>query len=62
MIPPNPSGNDGFVFMDAKNRELVEHYKETLGETLLGHPHEYSMFIDEENAQKLLKIYTLEEI
>lgn len=54
-------GYGGFVFMDAKNMELVKHYKETLGATLLGHPHEYRMFIDEENAQKLVKIYTLKE-
>lgn len=55
------NGYGGFVFMDAKNMELVKHYKETLGATLLGHPHEYRMFIDEENAQKLVKIYTLKE-
>ena len=55
------SGYGGFIFMDAKNMDLVEHYRETLGATLLGHPHEYRMFIDEYNAQKLLEIYTLEE-
>lgn len=54
-------GYGGFVFMDAKNTELVEHYSKTLGAVLLGRPHPYRMFIDEENAAKLLKIYTFEE-
>lgn len=52
-------GYGGFVFMDAKNVELVKHYQETLGATHLGIPHPYRMFIDEDAADKLLKIYTL---
>ena len=55
------SGYGGFVFMDAKNMELVKHYKETLGAVLLGRPHEYRMFIDEEAAQRLMNFYHLEE-
>ena len=55
------NGYGGFVFMDAKNLELVEHYEKTLGATLLGRPHQYRMFINEESAQKLIDIYTLEE-
>ena len=47
--------------MDAKNRELVQHYQEALGATLLGIPHEYRMFVDEEAAEKLLSVYTLKE-
>lgn len=54
-------GYGGFVFLDAKNEELVQHYKNTLGAILLGHPHIYRMFIDESAAQKLLSIYTLKE-
>lgn len=54
-------GYGGFIFMDAKNTELVEHYSKTLGAVLLGRPHPYRMFVDEENALKLLKTYTLEE-
>lgn len=54
-------GYGGFVFMDAKNSELVEHYKDALGAVLLGRPHPYRMIIDEEKATKLLKIYTFEE-
>ena len=47
--------------MDAKNMELVAHYQDTLGAVLLGRPHPYRMFVDEENAKKLIKIYTLKE-
>lgn len=54
-------GYGGFIFMDAKNEELVKHYSQTLGAVLLGRPHPYRMFIDEENARKLLETYTFEE-
>ena len=54
-------GYGGFIFMDAKNEELVKHYNKTLDAVLLGRPHPYRMFIDEENAKKLLKTYTFEE-
>ena len=54
-------GYGGFMFMDAKNAELVEHYRKSLGATLLGRPHPYRMFIDEDAAGRLLKIYTLGE-
>lgn len=50
-------GYGGFVFMDAKNKELVEHYRNSLGAILLGMPHPYRMFIDEDAAEKLLRIY-----
>ncbi len=54
-------GYGGFVFMDAKNTELVQHYKNSMGAKLLGIPHPYRMFIDEDAAEKLLNIYTLNE-
>ncbi len=54
-------GYGGFLFMDAKNIELVEHYRNTLGAVLIGRPHPYRMFVDEENAIKLLNTYTFEE-
>lgn len=54
-------GYGGFVFMDAKNTELVTHYSDSLGAVLLGMPHPYRMFIDEDAAERLLKIYTLEQ-
>lgn len=52
-------GYGGFVFMDAKNVELVKHYHDTLGAQFLGIPHQYRMFIDEDAAERLLEIYTL---
>lgn len=55
------NGFNGFIFMDAKNWELVEHYEKTLGAILIGRPHPYRMIIDEKAAHKLLKIYTLKE-
>lgn len=54
-------GYGGFVFMDAKNIELVEHYHKTLGAVHIGGVHPYRMYIDEDNAQKILDYYTLEE-
>ena len=54
-------GYGGFLFMDAKNTELVEHYRATLGAVLIGRPHPYRMFIDEENAIKILNTYDFEE-
>lgn len=52
-------GYGGFLFLDAKNIELVDYYHEKFGATLLGMPHPYRMFIDEDNAARLLDIYTL---
>ena len=52
-------GYGGFLFMDAKNLELVEHYQNTLGAVLIGRPHPYRMVVDEDAAHKLLDIYTL---
>lgn len=54
-------GYGGFVFMDAKNIDLVKHYQNALGATHIGGVHPYRMYIDEENAQRILKYYTLEE-
>lgn len=52
-------GYNGFLFLDAKNVELVEYYHKKFGASLLGMPHPYRMFIDEANASKLLERYTL---
>ena len=52
-------GYGGFLFLDAKNMDLVQYYQEKFGATLLGMPHPYRMFIDEIHAKKLLDIYTL---
>lgn len=52
-------GFGGFIFMDAKNQDLVKHYHDKMGAQLLGMPHPYRMYIDEQAARKLLEIYTL---
>lgn len=52
-------GYGGFLFLDAKNVELAKYYQDKFGATLLGMPHPYRMFIDEQKAQELLKVYTL---
>jgi hypothetical protein len=54
-------GYDGFLFMDAKNMKLVEHYKKSLGAAFIGMPHQYRMAIDEKAAKKLIEKYTLQE-
>lgn len=51
-------GYDGYLFLDAKNLELVEYYKQKFGATFLGIPHPYRMYIDEQSAHKLIEIYT----
>lgn len=53
------TGLGGFVYLDAKNRDLVEHYAQALGAKLLGMPHPYRMIIDEDAAAILLMKYTL---
>ena len=54
-------GHGGFVFLDAKNADLVRHYEEALGAQFLGIAHPYRMIIDEEAAARLLRIYTFDE-
>ncbi|MCL2157909.1 MAG: hypothetical protein FWH48_00710 [Oscillospiraceae bacterium] len=54
-------GYGGFLFMDAKNTKLVEHYEKSLGATFLGQIHPYRMYISEKAAQKILSSYTLKE-
>lgn len=54
-------GYGGFIFMDAKNIELVEHYHKILGAVHIGGVHPYRMYIDENKAQEILDYYTLEE-
>jgi len=54
-------GNGGYLFFDAKNMELVQHYEETLGASILGIPHPFRMELIEPRALALLRRYTLEE-
>ena len=55
------NGFGGYVFFNAKNQKLVEHYTREFGAThLRTRIHEYRMEIDEESAQQLIEKYTLE--
>jgi hypothetical protein len=54
-------GFGGYVFFDAKNQALADHYTKSFGaQHLLTRIHNYRMEIFEENAQKLIEKYTLE--
>lgn len=52
-------GHSCFLCMDAKNKELVQHYSQLLNAKLLGRPHPYRMYVDEENAFALIEKYSL---
>jgi hypothetical protein len=55
------NGFGGYIFMDAKNIELAEHYIKHLGARRMNTRfHEFRMEISEENAQKIIEKYTLE--
>jgi hypothetical protein len=54
-------GFGGYIYFDAKNLTLVEHYADMLGATRLpARIHEYRMEVFEEHAQKVIEKYTLE--
>ncbi|MCL2427539.1 MAG: hypothetical protein FWD05_14530 [Oscillospiraceae bacterium] len=54
-------GFGGYVYFEAKNQQLAEHYTNSFGARLLRtRVHEYRMEIDEEMAQALIEKYTLE--
>lgn len=53
------AGFGGFLYLEAKNMDLVNHYRDKFGAILIGRPHEYSMIIDEDAAIMLLNEYTL---
>jgi hypothetical protein len=55
------NGFYGYVFFEAKNMELVEHYSNMLGASRVPtRIHEYRMEILEEQAQRIIEEYTLE--
>jgi hypothetical protein len=55
------NGFGGYIFMDAKNMELVNHYIDNLGARRVPtHFHIYRLEVSEENAQKIIEKYTLE--
>ena len=54
-------GFGGYIFFDAKNLELVEHYQTMLSANRLYSPvHEYRMEVLEDKAQKIIEKYTME--
>jgi len=54
-------GFGGYVYFEAKNQHLVDHYKNSFGARLLRtRLHEYRMEIDEDMAQIFIEKYTLE--
>ena len=54
-------GFGGYVYFEAKNKKLADHYTNSFGARLLRtRIHEYRMEIDEEMAQTLIEKYTLE--
>jgi hypothetical protein len=55
------NGFGGYIFFDAKNMELVEHYVETLGASRVpARIHDYRMEVSEEEAHRIISNYTLE--
>jgi hypothetical protein len=55
-------GYDGFLYMDAKDMDLVEYYEKALDAAFLANVDlAYRMIIDENAAKKILSEYTLQE-
>lgn len=55
------NGFGGYIFMDAKNQKLVDHYIETLGARRVStRYHTHRLEVSEENAQRVIEKYSLE--
>jgi len=55
------NGFGGYIFMDAKNQELVDHYIDKLGARRVSTRfHDHRLEVSEENAQRVIEKYTLE--
>ena len=54
-------GYGGFVYMDAKNKRLVDHYIEILGASYVGGVHPYRISISEAAAKRLIDFYNFKE-
>ena len=51
----------GYIYFEAKNEKLAQHYSEMLGASRVpSRIHEYRMELLEEHAQKIIEKYTLE--
>lgn len=63
-IAGNKSTEDGFVFAEAMNKEILEHYQNYFGAELFPFgepPHPYRFIINEENMRKIIEEYTYED-
>jgi hypothetical protein len=54
-------GYGGFVYMDAKNKRLVDHYIEILGASYVGGIHPFRVSIGEIAAKRLIEFYNFKE-
>jgi len=55
------NGFNGYIYFEAKNLELAEHYADMIGATRIpSRIHEYRMEVLEETAIKVINAYTLE--
>ena len=55
------NGFNGYIFFEAKNLELAEHYSDMIGAIRVpSRIHEYRMEVLEETAMKVIDAYTLE--
>jgi len=54
-------GFGGYIYFEAKNQELADHYSKSFGaQHLMTRVHDYRMEIEIEKAQELIEKYTLE--
>ena len=54
-------GYGGFMYMDAKNKRLVDHYIEILNASFVGGVHPYRISVSETAAKKLVEFYDFKE-
>jgi hypothetical protein len=54
-------GYGGFLYMDAKNMRLANHYIEILGASYVGGVHPFRLSIDEAAAKRLIEFYDFKE-
>ena len=54
-------GYGGFMYMDAKNKRLVDHYIEILNASFVGGIHPYRISVSEAAAKRLIEFYDFKE-
>lgn len=53
-------GFNGMMYGFAANQDLLEHYQKVFNAEFIGILHPYQFAIDEENARKIMEVYTYE--